>query len=303
MKPEPQAPTKSSGRNSLRFVEAVCLRCAALLVPAASRQEWLAEWCAELWHLQHSSAGEQQRRVFDRASLVHGIFADAFGLRLDQLQQLRSAEGKSGSARWCLQMLLALCAFCALAEFWISGSWRGLMSAMDSHFSGCFVYVVLPASFVAFSTSPLRPRKCDRKRSRLAGFLSANTRWNLFLAAKVLLTLIWGFLLSAVITMAAHKTIGHWADWVELLATALTVILSLRWALLNQERRCQHCLRMLSRPTRVGFASRNFLDWNGTELICADGHGLLHVTEMQGSWCWYDLWVELDPTWHGLFSA
>ena len=84
---------------------------------------------------------------------------------------------------------------------------------------------------------------------------------------------------------------------------AVTVTLGLRWALLNQEQRCQKCLRMLSQPTRVGYASRNFLEWNGTELICADGHGLLHVPEMQGSWCWYDLWVELDPSWSGLFGS
>jgi len=31
------------------------------------------------------------------------------------------------------------------------------------------------------------------------------------------------------------------------------------------------------------------------ELACADGHGLLHVPEMRGSWCWYDRWVEQDP--------
>ncbi len=37
-------------------------------------------------------------------------------------------------------------------------------------------------------------------------------------------------------------------------------------------------------PARVGQPSRSFLAWNGTELICVDGHGLLHVPEMPTSW-------------------
>jgi hypothetical protein len=126
-------------------------------------------------------------------------------------------------------------------------------------------------------------------------------RWRLFLGVKVGLTVMATFLGSAVVALAARRVMVFGADWVELLSTSLMLILSVKWALENQERRCQQCLRMLSRPTRVGMASRNFLEWNGTELICAEGHGLLHVTEMHGSWCWYDMWVELDPTWQGLF--
>ncbi len=42
-----------------------------------------------------------------------------------------------------------------------------------------------------------------------------------------------------------------------------------RWILQDQRKRCPVCLRVLSNPARVGQASRNFLAWNGTELICA----------------------------------
>jgi len=97
--------------------------------------------------------------------------------------------------------------------------------------------------------------------------------------------------------------VGRYSDWAELTLYALVVTVGMRWALLNQEQRCQKCLRMLSQPTRVGNPSHNFLEWSGTELVCADGHGLLHVPEMQGSWCWYDLWVELDPSWSGIFTS
>jgi hypothetical protein len=128
-------------------------------------------------------------------------------------------------------------------------------------------------------------------------------RWNLFLSAKVGLTLILGFLVSVVTAIPARMAVGRYADWVELFVSSLVVTIGLRWALLNQEQRCQKCLRMLSEPTRVGAPSRNFLEWNGTELVCTEGHGLLHVPEMQGSWCWYDRWVELDPSWGGLFGS
>ena len=275
----------------------------SVAVPWHQRLDWLAEWRSELWHLRNQRPHGTACPQLESWSLMRGMLADAFWLRLEDLRQSREADSRRGSASRCLKMLGVAIGICFLLECALAGSWRAMFSATAIHFSGCFVYVVLPASVIAFTTSNLRPRKCDRKRSRLTGLLSANLRWNLFLSAKVLLTFVWGFLLSADITLLAHMAIGHYADWVELLSTALIAILGLRWALLNQERRCQHCLRMLSEPTRVGFASRNFLDWNGMELYCAEGHGLLHVTEMEGSWCWYDLWVELDPTWHTLFSA
>ena len=313
MKPVPVRPKSLFQGMAGQLAWVSLLWLAALWVPASLREDWQREWRAELWQLGQKPVRMRSRRAFDRCSLMHGLITDAFWLRIDDFRGREQPDGRRGSARWCLQMLAWSCTACTVAECLLAGSWRSLVTAVSDHFLGCFIYVVIPGILVAIATSNLRPRRCDRKRSRLdqtglaatslAGFLPAHLRWNLFLAAKITLTLTWSFLLSANITLAAHMLIGHWADWVELLATALGVILSLRWALLNQERRCQHCLRMLSEPTRVGFASRNFLDWNGMELYCADGHGLLHVTEMEGSWCWYDLWVELDPTWHGLFSS
>ena len=275
----------------------------SLAVPAHQRSEWLSEWRSELWHLRSHQPHPFAYAHFQNWSLLRGMLADALWLCLDDIRRDREADSRRGSASWCLKMLGVVIGVCFLLECALAGSWHAMLSATALHFYGCFAYVILPASVIALTTSNLRPRKCDRKRSRLSGLLSANFRWNLFLSAKLLLTLVWGFLLSADITLLARMAIGHYADWVELLSTALIAILGLRWALLNQERRCQHCLRMLSEPTRVGFASRNFLDWNGMELYCAEGHGLLHITEMEGSWCWYDLWVELDPTWHTLFSA
>lgn len=229
------------------------------------------------------------------------MMADAAWLRMDGMSGSLLWSVRRRSAAGCLAELLALSGLSVSLEWVLAGSWRGMEGALVRHFLGCFLFVSLPGLFVALVTAALRPRKCQSKRLHVHRVLSTGARWRLFLVAKVVLTVVAAFLGSAVVAIAARRVMTFGADWLELMSTSLMLILSVKWALENQERRCQHCLRMLSRPTRVGMASRNFLEWNGTELICAEGHGLLHVTEMHGSWCWYDVWVELDPTWQGLF--
>ncbi len=80
------------------------------------------------------------------------------------------------------------------------------------------------------------------------------------------------------------------------------LLFAFRWTLRDQRKRCPVCLRLLTNPARVGQPSRNFLAWNGTELICAGGHGLLHVPEIATSWFSTQRWLYLDPSWKGLFS-
>ena len=80
------------------------------------------------------------------------------------------------------------------------------------------------------------------------------------------------------------------------------LLFAFRWALRDQRQRCPVCLRLLSNPAHVGEASRNFLAWNGTELICAEGHGLLHIPELPTSWFSTQRWLYLDPSWSALFA-
>lgn len=80
------------------------------------------------------------------------------------------------------------------------------------------------------------------------------------------------------------------------------LILSLRWALIDQRRRCPVCLRLLTNPTRIGGPSQTFLEWYGTELVCAQGHGLLYVPEIPTSCYSTQRWQYLDPSWSSLFS-
>ncbi len=72
---------------------------------------------------------------------------------------------------------------------------------------------------------------------------------------------------------------------------------ALRWALHDQRNRCPVCLHSLSHPVRIGEASHTFLAWYGTELLCARGHGLLHVAELRTSYSAGQRWLYLDPSW------
>jgi hypothetical protein len=271
---------------------------AGSIVPLPRRPDWVKEWRAELWQLRHGDRRAAHCKLSEIFSLAYGLVADAVWLRLDWLR-----DSARGSAASCLVTLLAYCLLCAAMELEIAGSWHLFLQILTAHLLGSFVVVAVPAVVAAVGTYPLRPLRCDRQHAGPKRLLSARTRWNLFLVTKVGLTLALGFLISVVATVPARMAVGRYADWVELIVSSLLVTIGLRWALLNQEQRCQKCLRMLSQPTRVGAPSRNFLEWSGTELVCIEGHGLLHVPEMQGSWCWYDRWVELDPSWGGLFGS
>ena len=284
-----------SGALSLRL-----LPLASRLVPAGKRSDWVKEWQAEFWQLQHGDRRVRSERgeIHEALSLAYGLCVDAACLRVDWAREIAR-----GSAYTCLWVLVGYCLLCAGTERVAAGSWWLFLHVLTTHFFGEFVLVALPAIFAAVATYPLRPLRCNRQHPGSKGWLSTRAKWNLFLIVKVVLTLALGFLATLVAVGPAHMVLGKYSDWFELLMYAVVVTVGLRWALLNQEQRCQKCLRMLSQPTRVGYASRNFLEWNGTELACADGHGLLHVPEMQGSWCWYDQWVELDPSWGGLFGS
>jgi hypothetical protein len=67
-----------------------------------------------------------------------------------------------------------------------------------------------------------------------------------------------------------------------------------RWALKDQRRRCPVCLRGLTNPVHFGQAAHVFLDWYGTELICAEGHGMMHFPEIPTSCYPEPRWVRLD---------
>jgi MacB-like periplasmic core domain len=92
---------------------------------------------------------------------------------------------------------------------------------------------------------------------------------------------------------------GPGLAWLYLLC-AMAVFL---WAKADQSARCRVCLRLLCFPVRIGSPGRLLLDWAGTELLCTEGHGVLHVPDMVVSWDnQADHWIALDDSWRDCFT-
>jgi hypothetical protein len=83
----------------------------------------------------------------------------------------------------------------------------------------------------------------------------------------------------------------------------LGFLFAFRWAFEDQRMRCPRCMQALASPARVGQTSQSFLAWSGTELICINGHGLLHVPDFETSWFNKQRWLSLDASWQSLFLS
>jgi hypothetical protein len=126
-------------------------------------------------------------------------------------------------------------------------------------------------------------------------------RWA-FLAAK--------FLLVASIAYFASLDLAYWnssnysplAEFSQIVWCFTICLFGFRWALSDQRQRCPVCLRRVTHPARVGLASRTFLGWNGTEMMCMGGHTLLHVPSLPTSWFSGQRWLYLDSSWDFLFA-
>jgi hypothetical protein len=75
------------------------------------------------------------------------------------------------------------------------------------------------------------------------------------------------------------------------------------WSIADQRARCRVCLRLLCFPVRIGCPGCLLLDWSGTELLCTEGHGVLHVPHLAPSWDEEaEHWISLDESWRDLFA-
>jgi hypothetical protein len=121
-------------------------------------------------------------------------------------------------------------------------------------------------------------------------------RRGLFLAAKTVLVLpilLFGSLDLGSLGSSVSPLVVHIVFFSGLFAA--------RWILADQRRRCPVCLRLLTNPVRMGESSRILLEWHGTELMCLRGHGMLYVPEWPAIWSGRQRWMDLGPSWGGLF--
>ena len=250
------------------------LKLARLLVPAAEREEWVRAWAAELWCVRHG-----RRRRARRDSMVWGVFGDALWLHGE-----RARLSFGGTATLCLLKLFLLALLCALPAAFGSGSWRGL----GGWLAGRGVAFTVEAALVVFVSYATASAEIELWMSERPVFW-----WKAFVfqGAKMLLLLLAMFLLSADLCFPLRAPLPLTGELLQNMLFALFALLGLRWSFRDGDGRCKECLRALESPTRVGRPSYNFLEWNGTELECREGHGLLSVPELETSWCRASAWI------------
>jgi hypothetical protein len=162
-----------------------------------------------------------------------------------------------------------------------------------------FLFTLIVALVTLPATTALPLGEYPRHNGRLP-WADRARQW-IFLSGKFLLAVPLVSLASVDVAYGIHGLSPTAAQYVELALSYFGFLFAFRWILQDQRKRCPTCLRVLSNPARVGQASRNFLAWNGTELICAGGHGLLHIPEIPTSWFSTQRWLYLDASWGSLF--
>jgi len=190
----------------------------------------------------------------------------------------------------------------------MSVSWKGDYDGYDcvslaeliQQPSSIFLFTLMLACLALPATTPLSLGDYPVTSESLFA-ATCWRRWG-FLMVKIALILpivYYGSLNLAYINTSLRPMSS---EYIQLVASFTGCLLSFRWALRDQRQRCPVCLRLLINPARVGEPSRNFLAWNGTEMMCNRGHGLLHIPELSTSWCGTQCWLQLDPSWKSLFQ-
>jgi hypothetical protein len=124
-----------------------------------------------------------------------------------------------------------------------------------------------------------------------------------FLTAKIALFLPIVYFVSLDLAYGCTTLGREQAIYIQLVASFAMCLFGLRWVLKDQRQRCPVCVRRVTHPAQVGQASRTFLDWNGTEMMCMGGHTLLHVPSLPTSWFGAQRWLYLDTSWGFLFAG
>jgi hypothetical protein len=180
-------------------------------------------------------------------------------------------------------------------------------SLKSSVHQGMKIYLVFTVLALLGSTTLLVSRFSRVRSGKPRLGLREYSHWWNFFAAKTALLLAACFIASLEITHAFSimatgvvlPIVGPASTWLFLVGTSIAV----SWSLRDQCRRCRACLKRLGHEANVGMPSYLLLEWWGTELVCPDGHGILHVAEGKTSWLEGDEWIALDDSWKTLFDS
>lgn len=244
-----------------RVLHTRILRGAALIVPASGRAEWLAEWNAELWYVQH-----------DATAFCLGSFRDALWLRFESFS-VRRAFNLDSPAR-CVLLLVGLSVLALSLVPPPRSLWLHAWSAPDAkRFLATLLWMYLESLLVVVATVPLRFTEYTAKDRAPSVFI--RLRGWVFVAIKLAL-------LPPIMFLVTFALVPIFPAAPLLLLVGL--IFGFRWALADQRRRCPICLHFLTNPIEIGSPAHMFVRPHGTELSCARGHGSLYVPSAVTSW-------------------
>lgn len=260
------------------------LRVASLLVPGDERAAWVKEWQSELWYIPRRGA-----TIF-----CLGAFRDALWLKRNNLNLVKRTRIHLESPLTCLVFLATLAAVsimiavCLPAPDALTPSSH--LRARDLP-TGCIPMLFLSCLYLPIIRLATVRTPANYHLLPWPGRL----RRGIFLALKI--ALVQPIMLCGFVAMLAIGTVP-----IVPLAIGAAWILTFRWVLIDQRRRCPVCLRLLTDPVRIGSPSRTFLEWYGAESTCPRGHGLMHVQEIPASDTGTELWLYLDDSWSSLFA-
>ena len=256
------------------------LRGAATFVPAVLREEWLAEWKAELWYVEQH---DLQNRTHRSLGFCLGAFIDAAWLAADL------GRSRKESAVCCVVTLAFAALACVASALFLPGALNVLPQNSSQLLAHIFVLclamwlVRIGVHLSGYPSTSLVPRT------------TTLAVWWSFLGVKLILAAVIVFFGVIVLAHATNTPIQP-HGWL------VGYVLGFRWAFRDQRKRCPECLEILGLPARIGSNAQIFLEWHGTELMCRRGHGLLHMPEVRMSYC-TDRWLRLDGTWATLFTT
>ena len=168
-----------------------------------------------------------------------------------------------------------------------------------------FTIAALVSALLSAVVLKVRPRTvflawkyADKSSVRRAIFITVKT--GLALAIVFTVGLEWSRSETSLLFASKDPANGPFLVWFYV-AGAMAVFF---WAIADQRLRCRQCLRSLGFPVRIGTPGSFFLTWSGTELICLEGHGVLHVPLLAPSWDEEsEHWISLDDSWRSLFTS
>lgn len=259
--------------SPLERADRVLLAATAWLVPMNEREDWLRSWQAELWYRAN------RRNVRPAPALLFGVVQDALWLRIENVRL-----ALTGTPTLCILLLVSLLLIATIPAIIVAGGLHGFVLVVAANVTR----VAVESSLIAFVSLATTVTSLEEN---LSGVHRLRFKARVFLAAKMVLVLLLMWMVSTDVTWPIRSVLPFTALILQSLMFVVSGLLGARWSSLDSALRCQHCLCSLASPTRVGRPSWNFLEFNGTELECKQGHGHLSIPEIETSWCQSSFWI------------